>query len=194
MWPTPPYFEWARGSASKSARSGKLEDCLLVFNDGTKSVGRLISFQPDEARLAFKTSDSGAPITVSFSSLLRMRLLKPAELKYQGLPDSVADQEVSPASERQPFYITFENGEEWQGVTMGSVRALCGRFLFVPEQDAGVARWFVPARALRDVRIGAPIGQMLVSQKIVTAEAMDGALRRQRELREQKFGEFLTEN
>jgi type II secretory ATPase GspE/PulE/Tfp pilus assembly ATPase PilB-like protein len=92
-----------------------------------------------------------------------MGLPRPVELKYQSLPEGVARPDLPPTPERQAFEITFDNGLEWRGETLGSVSALCGHFLYVPEDDSGVARWFVPARSLQDIRIGAPIGPCLMA-------------------------------
>ena len=97
LWPAPPYCEWRRGGTSSG---GKAEDCLLVFRDGTKTVGRLTSFLSEQGLLKFKAGDAGTEIRVAFTSLLRMSLLKPAELKYQDLPEGLANQDVSPHLER----------------------------------------------------------------------------------------------
>src|SRR5882762_3644604 len=188
-WPAPPYFEFIRGGG----RQGP-EQCLLIFKDGTKAAGRLVDFRPDEALLKFQPTDANVGISVAFSSLLGLRLLGLIQLKPEGRPLGVAEEEMFAPSERQPFNVDLVNGKKLQGETMGFVDALCGLFLYLPEQDSGVARWFVPAHAIQASSIGAPLGQMLIEQNLASPEAVEAALKKQRELRTQKLGEYLTEN
>jgi len=188
-WPAPPYFEFIRGGG----RQGP-EECLLIFKDGTKAAGRLVDFRPDEALLKFQPTDANVGISVAFSSLLGLRLLGLIQLKPERRPLGVAEEEMFAPSERQPFNVDLVNGKKLQGETMGFVDALCGLFLYLPEEDSGVTRWFVPAQAIQASSIGAPIGQMLINQNLASPESVDAALKKQRELRAQKLGEYLTEN
>jgi type II secretory ATPase GspE/PulE/Tfp pilus assembly ATPase PilB-like protein len=188
-WPAPPYFEFIRSGG----RQGP-EECLLIFKDGTKAAGRLVDFRPDEALLKFQPTDANVGISVTFSSLLGLRLLALIQLKPEGRPLGVAEEEMFAPSERQPFNVDLVNGKKLQGETMGFVDALCGLFLYLPEEDSGVTRWFVPAQAIQASSIGAPIGQMLIEQNLASPESVEAALKKQRELRAQKLGEYLTEN
>jgi type II secretory ATPase GspE/PulE/Tfp pilus assembly ATPase PilB-like protein len=86
------------------------------------------------------------------------------------------------------------NGNAFQGETVGSVHALCGVFLYPPDSDGTVTRWFVPADATESASIGKPIGEMLVEQKLASPEAVDAALSRQKALRSRRFGQYLTDN
>ncbi len=188
-WPAPPYFEFIRSGG----RQGP-EECLLIFKDGTKAAGRLVDFRPDEALLKFQPTDANVGISVAFSSLLGLRLLGLIQLKPEPRPLGVAEEEMFAPSERQPFNVDLVNGKKLQGETMGFVNALCGLFLYLPEEDSGVTRWFVPAQAIQASSIGAPIGQMLIEQNLASPESVEAALKKQRELRAQKLGEYLTEN
>ena len=58
----------------------------MFFKDGGRAAGRLLRFLPDEAVLGFQPGDGGASSTVAFSSLLRLRLLKPIRLRRQEAP------------------------------------------------------------------------------------------------------------
>src|SRR5688572_13928340 len=78
-WPSPPYFEYAPGRGPKH-----IEECLLVFRDGTKTTGRLLQFVPDELQLKFQASDAGTAVTVSFTNLVLMQLLRAVRLRPQG--------------------------------------------------------------------------------------------------------------
>ncbi len=188
-WPAPPYFEFIRSGDRKVP-----EECLLIFKDDTRATGRVTDFRPDEALLKFQPTDASSEINVAFSSFLTLQLLRLLKLKPEQRTLGVAEEEIFAPSERQPFNVDLVNGKKIQGETMGCVDALCGLFLYLPEQDSGVARWFVPAHAIQASSIGAPLGQMLIEQNLASPEAVEAALKKQRELRTQKLGEYLTEN
>jgi type II secretory ATPase GspE/PulE/Tfp pilus assembly ATPase PilB-like protein len=189
QWPAPPYFEFVRGGDHQGP-----EECLLIFKDGTKAAGQLMEFRPDETLLKFQPADANVGIIVAFSSLLSLRLLRLIQLKPEGHPLGVAEGEMFAPSERQPFNVDLVNGKKLQGETTGFVDALCGLFLYLPAEDSGVTRWFVPAQAIQASSIGAPIGQLLIDQNLASPESVDAALKKQREMRAQRLGEYLTEN
>ena len=185
-WPAPPYYEF-----SDPSRHG--DECMLVFRDGAKASGTLVDFLPDEAQLKFRSADAAQNVNIAFSSLLRVQLLKPVALRRQ--PVRIDDtEELFAPSERQPFAIGLTNGKTFLGETVGSVHALCGLFLFPPEKDGSVTRWFVPADATRSASIGKPLGEMLVEEKLASAEVVDAALSRQQAMRSRRFGDYLTEH
>jgi len=86
------------------------------------------------------------------------------------------------------------NGERLMGMTLGYVSALCGLFLYLPEANGDVVRWFVPAQAAKTCSIDAPIGQVLVDQNAVSPEAVGVALRLQTMMRSQNLGQYLAEH
>ena len=188
VWPAPPYYEF---SDPKAAADGA--DCLLIFRDGRKVAGVLISFFPDTRQLRFRASDAVDSVAVTFSSLFGVQLRRPLEIRRQTLRVDDTAQLYSEA-ERQPFVLRLLNGNNFKGETVGCVHALCGLFLYPPDRDGTVTRWFVPEDATDSVNIGKPIGEMLVDEKLASAEAVDAALARQQALRSRRFGEVLTEN
>jgi type II secretory ATPase GspE/PulE/Tfp pilus assembly ATPase PilB-like protein len=186
IWPAPPYYEFSE-SAKRST------ECMLVFRDGAKAQGSLMAFLPDEAQLKFRSRDASQSVNIAFASLLRVQLLKPVALRRQ--PVRIDDtEELFAPSERQPFAISLVNGKTILGETVGSVHALCGLFLFPPEQEGSVTRWFVPVDAALSTSIGKPLGEMLVDEKLASAEAVDAALSKQQAMRARRFGEYLTEH
>jgi type II secretory ATPase GspE/PulE/Tfp pilus assembly ATPase PilB-like protein len=190
-WPAPPNFEFVR----EKDRSG-WADCELMFRDGSKASGRLHSFLADQAVLKFQPSGANQTVSVAFSLLLRLQLPQALGLRREELPATVAaaDADELQRLERHPFRIELVNGERFLGTTMGYVSALCGLFLYLPEPNADVVRCFVPAQAVKSCSIDAPIGQVLVSQKAVSREAVEAALKMQGVMRTQRLGQFLTEN
>ena len=186
IWPAPPYYEFS--DASKHS-----DECMLVFRDGAKASGTLLDFLPDEAQLKFRSRDAGESLSIAFASLLRVQLLKPVALRRQ--PVRLDDtEELFAPSERQPFAIGLANGKTFLGETVGSVHALCGLFLFPPEQDGMVTRCFVPVDATRSTKIGKPIGEMLVEERLASPENVDAALSKQEAMRSRRFGDYLTEH
>ena len=188
QWPAPPYYEFG-----DAAVPGAAAPCVLTFSDGAKAAGMLLDFSPQEALLRFRQDGAEATVTVSFSGLLRLELNAPVALRRQNLPASM-ERRVFAASTRQPFEVRLQNGEIRQGDTVGYIEALCGVFLFLPCDDDRVARCFIPAHAALDYSIGKPLGQMLVEEKLASAEVVDSAVLRQAALRSQRVGEYLTDN
>ena len=190
IWPAPPGYELVGGNGRSS------EDCVVVFKDGAKAKGALLEFLPDEGALKFQQSNAAAPVSIAFSAILGLNLLRAVGRRREALPigHQLDGEEVFAPSDRQPFSVTLVNGKVFQGETVGCVHALCGLFLFQPEQDGSVIRAFVPAPATKTCTIGKPLGQMLVDQKLASVEVIDAALLKQQTMRSQRFGEYLTEN
>ena len=189
VWPAPPYFEFLNATVGAGG-----EACLLTFRDEAQASGALLDFMPDEALLKFRPSDAAESTTIAFSSLLSVQLPRPLEMRRQSLRVDETAQLLSAARERQPFALQLINGKTFKGDTVGSVHAVCGLFLFPPDDNGAVTRWFVPADAARDSSVGKPLGEMLIEQNLASPEAVDAALTRQRALRTRRFGEYLTEN
>jgi type II secretory ATPase GspE/PulE/Tfp pilus assembly ATPase PilB-like protein len=186
VWPAPPYYDFADPVSHG-------DECMLIFRDGSKAAGRLIDFLPDEAQLKFRSRDASETVNIAFASLLRVQLIKPVALKRQ--PVRIDDtEELFAPSDRQPFAIGLANGKTFLGETTGSLHALCGLFLYPPEKDGTVTRCFVPADAARSVSIGKPIGEMLVEERLASAEVVGEALSKQQAMRSRRFGDYLTEH
>ena len=188
-WPAPPYMEFAH----EKDRSG-WADCLLSFRDGRHATGQLRSFLTDAAQLTFQMDGAGEAVSVPFSALLRVQLLQPVAMRRRTLPAGATEMEEGRRAERYSFRIELVNGEKFLGVTLGYVSALCGLFLYFPEENDDVVRCFVPAQAAKTCSIDAPIGQVLIDQNAVSPEAVSAALSLQSMLRAQKLGEYLTAN
>jgi hypothetical protein len=119
IWPAPPYHEFDADHTQPG------EECLVVFKDGTKVKGALLDFLPDETVLKFQQGDEGAALSIAFSEILAVHLLRPLTLHRQSLPmGELPEEDLFAASERQPFSIKLVNGKTFKGETMGpSTRA-----------------------------------------------------------------------
>ncbi|HEX7054221.1 MAG TPA: GspE/PulE family protein [Burkholderiales bacterium] len=185
VWPSPPYYDFA----DEVPAAG--EPCVLTFADGEKASGLLQSFMPEFEVLKFHPEKARQPVTVAFSALRAVRLLRPMAVHRQTLP---SDSAVFEPSDRQPFSVELAHGGLFEGETVGHVHALCGLFLFPPEPDGRLGRLFLPAAATREVRIGKPIGELLVEENATSPETITEALEKQKLLRARKLGEYLTAN
>ena len=190
-WPAPPYFEFVR---EKDRRGWS--DCVLAFRDGTTARGLLHSFFADAALLSFQPEGKSETVSVAFSMLLKLQLPQSFGLRRETLPAAAtpAETEELRRSERYSFRTELVSGEKVAGVTVGYVSALCGLFLYLPDAKGDVARCFIPAQAMKSCSIDAPIGQVLIDQKAVSAEAVRAALNLQTMMRTQKLGQYLTAN
>ena len=186
-WPAPPYLEFVL----EKDRSG-WADCLLSFRNGRHLTGQLRSFQADAALLTFQADGAAEAVSHPFSALLKLQLLQPVRMSQRTPPVS-ATETVRPV-ERYSFRIQLVNGEKFLGVTLGYVSALCGLFLYFPEDNDEVIRCFVPAQAAQTCNIDAPFGQVLIDQNAVSPEAVGVALNLQALMRTQRLGQYLTAN
>ena len=187
LWPAPPHYEFLLGSDQGS------EDCVLLFRDGTKAAGKLIRFQPDEMLLNFQPEEAASSTTVTFASLQWVQLLRALPVKRQAQGSGDAAPGEFPLWERQPFSVP-SGGKTIEGETIGTIHALCGMFLFLPEANHHVLRCFVPAQAALAASVGKPIGQLLVERKLASPELVNAALKKQLEMRSRRLGEYLTSN
>jgi len=188
VWPAPPYYEFLLGSQTGP------EECLLLFRDGTQATGTLVSFLPDEMLLKFHQAGAATAFAVTFASLLWLQLLRALPVKRQAVPADAESAEDFPAVKRQRFSVPRPGGKAIEGETIGTIHALCGMFLFLPEANNHVLRCFVPAQAAVTASLGRPIGRMLVEQKLASPEMVDAALKKQLALRSRRLGEYLTSN
>lgn len=184
-WPAPPYYEFL----DEVPRDG--EPCLLTFSDGEKAAGLLLSFSADEKVLKFHPHNATSAVTVAFSALLFVRLLRAVFMRCERI---AIEGSVYLPSDRQPFWLKLANNSAFEGETVGHVNALCGLFLFLPEADNKVLRLFVPADAARDSRVGKPIGELLVDEDVASPDTITQALEKQKALRTRRLGEYLTAN
>ena len=190
QWPAPSQFEFIRGEGQQD-----WGECLLIFSDGAKATGHLVDFLPEQALLKFQPGGASASVSIVFSGFVSLHLLRPLRLERQKLPMEFTEGDVFTPSEHQSFCVHMKkNAERFQGETIGFVSRNYGLFLFLPEEEGGVVRCFLPAQSIESFDIGSLIGQMLIDHQLASTEAVQAALAKQREMRAQKLGNYLTEN
>ena len=183
-WPAPPYYEYVDAAPYEGGL------CLLTYADGTKATGKLQNFVPEHEALKFHPENGTKDVTIEFGKLLTLQLLNTARLEVH----TIHGGGLHAPSERQPFSLALTDGSVFEGETMGHVQAVCGLFLFLPQGKGRVLRWFIPAKALRESKLGKPLGELLVEEQAASAESITQALKRQKVMRSRKLGEYLTAN
>ena len=188
-WPTPPYFNFTHDHNVTEP-----ETCLIYLQNGTKVLGDLIQFLPEESGILFLPTRSETNEVIHLNEIKSMRLVKALHLnKHQTSLESRAE-EVFPASERQPYTVEFTDKEIINGETIGFANTENGLYLFLPAADERIVRCFIPHQAITDYQIGLKLGEILIDEKLASRADIDAALSHQQQLRRQKIGDYLAEH
>ncbi|MFC5475862.1 GspE/PulE family protein [Paraherbaspirillum soli] len=188
-WPIPPHFERVSSPAANNSDA----PCIVSLNDGHKKVGNLLRFDADASVIEFHPERAADNVRIRFSSFKSIRLIHPIELKRLELPLVAGTREGSPIPIKQKCTILFKDGERLISDTVGFVPREIGLFLFLVSVGNNVLRWFIPAEAIASYQIGDKLGQMLIDEKIASADAVNAGLEKQSELRASRLGEYLQQ-
>ncbi len=188
-WPIPPYFAVVDGDEYVGP-----EECLVQLRNGDRIAGKLVSFALSESCLTVLPDDATASRTLDLEQVRSVRLLRTLRIGMRKTPLDERAVELFVPSARQNYSVEFPDNEVIKGDTVGYVNTRQGLFLFVPTDDDRILRHFYPRVAMRQYRIGLPIGEILVEEKVVKQEEVDTALARQREMRALRIGDYLTEH
>ena len=188
-WPSPPFFHPAAAVSPGAAWS-----CELTLTDGRPVSGQLIRFEPDEDTIELQVPQRPQPVRVHLDRVRWVKRTQPEAL----IPDEAALAGLgttAPAvSGRRDLSIDLQDGSRLEGRTQGFVKEKAGVFVFLVEGlSALVTPCFVPARQIKDLRIGPLLGDTLVSRQMVSREVLAAALKEQSKLRTERIGEYLTE-
>jgi type II secretory ATPase GspE/PulE/Tfp pilus assembly ATPase PilB-like protein len=187
QWPRPPYFELPPGTEFTGH-----EPALMMLVRGKKLAGTLSRFLPSHGTVEFLLERGRVNIDVPVADILQLRLTRPIVFKPRKTEVEERAGGLEKPSLKQPFRVELCNGEVLEGETVGFEQQSAGLFLFVTHYGDAVLRVFIPASSIKDQRIGKPIGEMLIDDKLLTQTQIRGGLEQQRELREQKLGDLLT--
>jgi len=157
-------------------------------------LGELIRFEPHEDIVELRVAVRSHPVRVHLDRVRWIKRAQPEQL----IPDEAALAGIGTtppeAFGRRELSIDLQDGSMLEGRTQGFVKEKTGLFVFLV-QDATtlVVPCFVPARQIKDLRIGPLLGDTLVSRHMVSPEALTAALQEQSRLRAERIGEYLTE-
>ncbi|WP_049821866.1 GspE/PulE family protein [Methylovorus sp. MP688] len=188
-WPKPPYFSFAANGESPAN-----EICLIYLFDGKKLLGQLIEFMPDANTLIYRTAKDKPQETLAVDKIKSIQLLQPMELvPNQSFLEDRAE-ELFPPSEKQTYAIEYTDGEMVVGYTYSYVTTNHGLYIYPTTADSKIIRGYFPRASIKSYKIGQKIGEILIQEKLATKDAVEEALKRQDELRNQRIGDYLFEN
>jgi len=188
-WPSPPFFQPTAAESSSESLA-----CELTLIDGRAMLGDLIRFEPHEDIIELRVPVRSHPVRVHLDRVRWIKRAQPEEL----IPDedALAGIGTTPpeAFGRRELSIDLQDGTILEGRTQGFVKEKTGVFVFlVQDSPTQVIPCFVPARQIKDLRIGPLLGDTLVSRQMLSPEALATALQEQSRLRAERIGEYLTE-
>jgi len=187
-WPTPPYFHFG-SNASKEP-----ETCLIYLHDGSKILGDLVRFMPEESSMLFLSTHSESNEVIHLNQIKSLRLVKSLLINKQSTSLETRTDEIYPASERQPYTVEFTDKEVIKGETISFANTTNGLYLFLPAEDDRIIRYFIPHHAINNYQIGKKIGEILIDEKLANKDDIDTALSQQQELRKQRIGDYLSQH
>lgn len=188
-WPTPPYFSFAPGSNKTGP-----ESCLIYFLNGKKALGDLIRMSTDESSIDFLSSRNEVNETINLDQIKTIRLIQPLTMQRQLASLELRAEEVFPPSDHQTYTVEFIDQETISGETMGYSEVNNGLYLYLPKDDGKIVRCFIPKQSISKYQIGLHIGELLIEENMVSKDAVEAAVSRQRNLRLQRIGDYLSEN
>ncbi len=188
-WPTPPYFNFTHHRETTES-----ETCLVYMRDGSKVLGELIQFLPDESSIVFLSTQNDANQSIHLDEIKSIRLVKALHLNKQLTSLESRAEELFPASERQPYHVEFTDKEIIDGETIGFSNTTIGLYLYLPSTDERIVRCFIPNQAIANYQIGLKIGEILIDEKLASRADVDAALSHQQLLRRQKIGDYLAQH
>lgn len=184
--PLPP-----RGKAPSLDALHQPEPVLINTLDGKSISGELTSYSPNLDELSLHNAQTNEQFDVSIKDIKTMQLLNSRQFV---LTDELAKtSNVSDPDEKQEYELLFVDDSNDIGETLGHITDRHGVHLFVAQAFHNYHHLFVPFSALRDHRIGAYLGQILVEKTPLTTEQLDKGLEFQQEIRSQKLGDILKE-
>ena len=187
VWPTPPYAVYS----AAEPWSGP-QECELESITGSIKRCRVVGLNPAKHTATIQIDSAQAPVSLAFSQFRRLTLKQQIYPQEVISPDHFS--EILGYSATAQYQLQPVNGAPVVGTTIGYVDTDYGVFLFPPIGDKGaVEQVFVPREAYASFRVGGQIGELLVSDKVVTQQQVDLAADEQQNMRKRKLGDYLLD-
>ena len=187
-WPTPPFAAYPQVQNS----TGPLASTLEGMNQ-KQTRTRLLHFDLRAGIISVQLTRGQKPIPLKFQQFRMLALDEPVkpEATVQGDPHAA----LMSHHPESPFAVRYQNGEVFQGRTIGHVEVEQGLFLFPPLDGAGTAsRIFIPHHAYKGFSVGERVGEILVAQAKLTQGQINQVVDEQDALRKRKLGDVLVSN
>ena len=185
LWPAPPFACYPQ-----PAELSAPQPCEIEGPNGSRTIGRLTAFVPKDRLAMVEVPTSRGAVPLRFSQFRSLLLTEPVEPVDVASSDPHAEMLRHHAVSH--YRVLKGSGAALIGETMGHVETSEGLFLFpIADPEGRVHRLFIPGSAFTSFEVGPRIGELLVEQKIVTADQVEQAVDLQQHLRSQKIGDIL---
>jgi type II secretory ATPase GspE/PulE/Tfp pilus assembly ATPase PilB-like protein len=190
-WPTPPYAAYPASEEQRVPLA-----CEIEGINGKLMRGRMIFFVPSEQVVHVQVPPARTTLPLRFDQFRSLRLAEPLapDAPPAGKRPDIGERafELLAQRPRSPYQLTYADGAEAQGETIGHVLEEFGLFLFEPLDDADrVRREFIPRAAFKSFEIGSSIGELLIDSHAATQQQIAQAEHEQSRRRDQRLGDIL---
>ncbi|MCF6218303.1 MAG: Flp pilus assembly complex ATPase component TadA [Gammaproteobacteria bacterium] len=165
---------------------------IVTLISGKKLKGRLVEFLPNSPTMAVAGKGGeklvihlGLIKTLTFPTKRNRKTRQPVLDEAQGV-------EMPPSS--QPFKITFNDGSEVKGETLGYRPDQHGLHLFPLMDENLFIQTFYSHRAIKNYQVGEFLGELLLKDGLVTESDLQQAVETQSCDRKQQLGDYLVSN
>ena len=168
------------------AREGDQVEIELISGGSLSGAIRGFDEVQGEVSLQAKGEVKGLK-RLSLSGIRALRIPRP----HPCIRSEVADGLTLPERE-QRYTITFNDGQHLEGRTVGVRTNAGGIWMYPAEPDDCFSYAFFPHEAISDYSLGSRIGDLLVEERVLSGEQLQGALAEQEKMRQRPLGEYLT--
>ena len=190
-WPSPPFAVYPQPGPQTEALA-----CTITGLNDKLMQGQLTALLPEQSAALVQLPPSRSTLPLRFDQFRSLLLTQPwrATPLDNGDPDALLLAPGAPTS----FRLTWRQGGELVGSTLGHVETPFGLFLFPPvgadpaPDHHPVTRMFIPTAAFSRFDLGPRIGEVLVEQRAATAPQVERAAEQQAQMRNQKVGDILV--
>ncbi len=170
----------------------KPEDIIIAMGDGSTRTGKLLRFGDNENSIELQEENGSNTHEILFSAIKSFQLMNSRHMVCDEQYIAGTANEVILPSERQEFFLEFNDGTTENGESFGIVNDNKGIHLFIAQAFYNFYHMFIPFTALKNHRIGAILGEALINNNFARQEDIDKGLDKQEELRNKKIGEYFT--
>ena len=182
-----------RGKTPALDQLHKIESVLIATVDGKSISGELLSYSANLDAISLRDNEQTDAYELKINQIKTLQLVNSRQFVLADEFGNEHSADISMPSERQEYEILFKDDSNDIGETLGHVSDKNGVHLFVAQAFNNYVHIFIPFSAIKDHRIGAFLGQILIDKKVVTKEQLGEGLELQKEFRSQKLGEILKE-
>ena len=151
----------------------------------------MLGFDPAAHTIAFRTSESGPPLSVPFSRIGRLTLTGPLQ-PAPTLKDAPKERIPAAAQEREYRLELSGRSQPFTGRTAGCVETTHGLYLFTPvNEEASLLRVFVPRTAYSSLELGRSAEEVAAKRWISNPQALLEAIECQHRMRVGLLGESM---